>query len=93
MPLLGMTFSWQAAQGGNNPFADPALLQHALDWQAFWGASNRPRELKDQTVDDGEEKIPSAHGCFDNAIDVVSRTLQTILAAPPPVPVMDLHGF
>src|SRR5216683_681533 len=92
MPLLGMAISWQEV-AGDNPFGSPELLQQVRDWHAFWGASNGPRELKDQTVDDGEEKIPSAHGCFDNGIDVVGRTIGTILGRAPDIPVMDLHGF
>ena len=92
MPLLGMELSWQEI-ASDNPFGSPELLKQVQAWRTFWGPATSVRLLKEQTIDDGEEKIPSAHGCFDNALDVVSRTIETILGRRPPVPVVDLHGF
>lgn len=37
--------------------------------------------------------IGASHGCFDNAVDIVGRTLQRITGAPLKLPVDDLRGF
>lgn len=39
-------------------------------------------------------EISASHGCFDNAIDIVERTLQRITGSQKlPMPVVDLRGF
>jgi hypothetical protein len=93
MPLLGMALSWQEAADDKNPFGSKELLEQTRRWRTFWGAAPGPRELKEQTVDDGEAKIPSAHGCFDNAVHVMNRTLTDILGHAPKSPAADLHAF
>lgn len=37
--------------------------------------------------------IPAAHGSFDNDLDVVTRTLETIVGGPLPQAITDLRGF
>jgi hypothetical protein len=92
MPLLGMAIVWHGA-ADPNLFGSREFSEQVEQWRAFWGPTAAPRELRDETVHDGEGAIPSAHGCFDNAVDVVSRTIETILGRKPPVPVVNLHGF
>jgi hypothetical protein len=92
MPLLGMALAWSEVIG-DNPFGSADLLKQTVLWREFWGTAPGPRELKDKAVSDGQEMIPSAHGCFDNAIDVITRTLTTILGRAPENPVENLHGF
>lgn len=49
-----------------------------------------PRVL---TCKSPETWIDSSHGCFDNALGIVSRTLEHITGMPPAMPVDDLRGY
>jgi len=92
MPLLGMANVW-AAQNGENPFGSKKLRDQVKEWRRFWSNGPRPNELTKPSVSDGQEMIPSAHGSFDNDVDVITRTLKQILGHDPQEPVENLHGF
>ncbi len=94
-PLLGMEQAWKGAGIDNKTWPQdfhPTLAR----WQTF---AKKGVKL----IAHGQEKVnvaPNqtiglAHGSFDNDIDVISRTLQTIRAdgKPLPVPVTGLVGF
>ncbi|WP_371228649.1 hypothetical protein ACAW63_21740 [Pseudomonas sp. QE6] len=38
-------------------------------------------------------EIAAAHGCFDNAVDILTRTLTRITGGALAMPVDDLRGF
>jgi hypothetical protein len=92
MPILGMANVW-AVQKGENPFGTEKLRDKVKEWQQFWGDGPLPNELTKPSVSDGQEMIPSAHGSFDNDVDVITRTLKRILGHDPQEPVENLHGF
>ncbi|HKZ04639.1 MAG TPA: C1 family peptidase [Methylomirabilota bacterium] len=95
-PILGMASVW-TRRAGDATTADalggPELAGEVDKWLAFWGAGNRPRELSAPSVSNGPASIPSAHGCFDNDRDTITRTLARILGRDPKVAVSDLQGF
>ena len=92
MPLLGMAQVW-APQNGDNPFGNDELRQKVEEWQQYWSNGPRPKELSKPSVSDGQEMIPSAHGSFDNDVEVITRTLVRIIGGPLTVQVGSLHGF
>jgi len=92
MPLLGMAQVW-ALQNGDNPFGNEDLRKSVKQWQQYWTKGPRPTVLSDASLSDGEEMIPSAHGSFDNGVDVMTRTIKRIIGGPLAVPIESLHGF
>jgi hypothetical protein len=92
MPLLGMANVW-APQNGDNPFSSEELRKKVKEWQQFWSGGLQPNELTKPSVSDGQEMIPSAHGSFDNDVDVITRTIERIIGAPLTVPIESLHGL
>ena len=55
------------------------------EWQKWWGGSPNVHVLSASQVSTGSKgrAISSAHGCFDNDADTITRTLTRILGAPP----------
>lgn len=92
MPLLGMAKVW-ATQNGDNPFGSDELRKEVKEWQQYWSNGPRPKELSKPSVFDGQEMIPSAHGSFDNDVDVITRTIERIIGGSLKVPVESLRGF
>ncbi len=93
MPLLGMQAASDAAAETPdlwNPDANGATGA----WRKFAAKNVGFTWLDDDLVDDGEEKIPSAHGSFDNDVAIITKTLKRILGGTDPaVEVGDLHAF
>ena len=80
-PILGMANAWNP--GKRSEWSnDPVIQRGVKAWQAFWGSVRAPRETTDAQVSSGVAMIPSAHGAFDNDVDVVTRTLERIAGRP-----------
>jgi len=92
MPLLGMANFWAGALD-RDLFGSDTLLSDVKKWQDHWAGARWPNELTEQSVFDGQERIPAAHGSFDNDVKVITRTIGRILGGPLGVPVESLHGF
>ncbi|MDR4493863.1 MAG: hypothetical protein R3B74_05480 [Nitrospirales bacterium] len=59
----------------------------------FWGKQNLPLQHDEALVSDGVQKIPLAHGSFDNDVEVMTRTLKRILGKNLPYPIENLKGY
>lgn len=80
-PILGMANAWDASK--RSEWSDDPAIQRALKaWQTFWGSVRAPREVTEAQISNGVSRIPSAHGSFDNDVDVVTRTLERIAGRP-----------
>jgi hypothetical protein len=81
MPILGMAHAWDPAK--RSAWSNDPVIQQALkDWQTFWGNTRPPRQLAEAQISDGLKRIPSAHGSFDNDVDVLTRTIERIAGKP-----------
>ncbi len=94
-PLLGLAAAWDPAYSsweGSSSTAE-ALRQ----WRravADSGLQQRLRLLDADSVATAPGKsIRADHGCFDNDLDTVRRTLERICGAPLAAPPLDLRGF
>jgi hypothetical protein len=59
------------------------VIQRGLkSWQTFWGTVRSPREVTEAQISNGVGRIPSAHGSFDNDVDVIARTIERIAGRP-----------
>ena len=89
-PLLGMANAW-------NPNAKdswhPDLQDTVTEWQKFWSTGTKPKHHSGTHVSDGVEKIPLAHGSFDNDVATMTRTLKRILGKNLKFPIENLKGF
>jgi len=80
-PILGMANAWDSSK--RSEWSDDPAIQRGLKaWQAFWGSVRAPRETTEAQVSNGVARIPSAHGSFDNDVDVITRTLERIAGRP-----------
>ncbi len=89
----GMEKGWDGSSATVNALATwrEAAAKHQLDTRL-----NVLTQAKITTFLDGSQRtqIAAGHGSFDNDVDVVTRTLQTILGKPVlQPPVTDLRGF
>ncbi len=85
-PLLGMA---QAFDPARLDAWSPNTRRHLKAWQGFWGAPRIPPLDREQVVtaatwEDGRiervlTQIDSAHGAFDNDVEVIDQTLRRIL--------------
>ncbi len=89
MPLLGLENAWGDGQLG---YWNKPVRKDIEDWTAFAGTL-RPRVLSDEKVNDGQGLIDSAHGAFDNDVEVVGRAIKEMLGAKPKFPVESLRGI
>ncbi|MDH5586467.1 MAG: C1 family peptidase [Nitrospirota bacterium] len=89
-PLWGMANAW-------NPKANttwhPDLKDSVVEWQKFWGSGTKPTLHSGTHVSDGIEKIPLAHGSFDNDVATIGRTLKRLLGKNLKFPIENLQGF
>ena len=93
MPLLGMQAASVEEEETPDLWNKDAGEQTGI-WRAFARQHVDFAWLNDDQVDDGEEKIPSAHGSFDNDVAIITKTLTRILGGQAPtVKVVDLHNF
>ncbi|MFA9560915.1 MAG: hypothetical protein ACERKU_01140 [Nitrospirota bacterium] len=69
------------------------LQDTVKEWQEFWGTRNKPRRHSRTHVSDGLQKIPLAHGSFDNDVDAMTRILKRILGKNLKFPIENLCGY
>ncbi len=89
-PLLGMANTWdpQALDSWH-----PELQDTVTEWQKFWGAGIKPRIHTGTHVSDGIQKIPLAHGSFDNDVETMTRTMKRVLGKNLKFSIESLQGF
>ena len=76
-PILGMARAWDPK--ARSSWSDDAVIQQGLKvWQDFWGTARTPHQVTEAQISNGVARIPSAHGSFDNDVDVVTRTIERI---------------
>lgn len=91
-PLLGMEAAFdaeKAIRGHHYNHWHPSALASLKKWQTFWGDRQLERVVREEVttvatwkngrVVDRIKSIDSAHGAFDNDVEVVDRTLRRIL--------------
>jgi hypothetical protein len=105
MPILGMEAVWNRALDKEDVFPrenggglNRQVAAWRKQWADIWGPAqllNEPR-VPEATVP-AEKTIKSTHGCFDNWIACIERTLQRILGLSTvgklPVRITSLEGF
>ncbi|HQR52502.1 MAG TPA: C1 family peptidase [Burkholderiales bacterium] len=83
-PLLGMDRAFDpsfATPDASDDMWAPACIDEVRDWLKFWSGlgidqTNRADHvLSRPSVSTGADSIPSAHGCFDNAVDIMGDAL------------------
>ncbi len=89
-PLWGMANAWTSKA---NTTWHPDLKDTVVEWQKFWGPGTKPTLHSGTHVSDGMEKIPLAHGSFDNDVDTIGRTLKRLLGKKLKFPIENLQGF
>jgi hypothetical protein len=89
-PLWGMANAWDPKA---NDTWHTNLRDTAIEWQKFWGRGNKPKLHSGTHVSDGAQKIPLAHGSFDNDVESMTRTLKRILGKNLKFPIENLQGF
>ncbi|MGE0475108.1 MAG: peptidase C1, partial [Nitrospirales bacterium] len=89
-PILGMAHAWEP---GDETTWHPDLMSTVKEWRDFWGKQNLPLQHDEALVSDGVQKIPLAHGSFDNDVEVMTRTLKRILGKNLPYPIENLKGY
>jgi papain like protease len=100
MPLLGMEIAWTPGARSTDdeqPFGNkPALDQAVATWRRDWKGP-APFAISVPTVRDiadGSHTIAAAHGSFDNDVDVMTRTIRSILKPESDLATVDdLRGF
>jgi hypothetical protein len=103
-PLLGMEAVWDARLDQDNVFGtgnDTAPHPDVVAWRTAWPKTGIPPEiLTVHSVVDSirpRSSITASHGCFDNWINCVERTLQRILGLSSvndlPQRIITLRGF
>jgi hypothetical protein len=90
-PILGLARAWEANPSG---FSDEGA-DDIKKWRAFWRRKRckAPQLTQASQVPDGQGMIPSAHGSFDNDLDVITRTIQRIRGSELRYRVESLRGF
>ena len=89
-PLLGMANAWNPKTKDS---WHPDLQDTVTEWQKFWGTSPKPKYHSGTHVSDGVEKIPLAHGSFDNDVTTMTRTLTRIRGRKLRFRIENLQGF
>ena len=89
-PLLGMANAWDSKAKDT---WHPDLQDTVKEWQKFWGTRNKPRQHSGTHVSDGLQKIPLAHGSFDNDVDTMTRILKRTLGKNLKFPIENLRGY
>jgi hypothetical protein len=95
-PLMGMQREWLkwSKQDAERHWGKLGAGE-VKSWQTFVKSSGlkTPILTKATQVSDGVEKIPSAHGSFDNDVDVVAATLSRISGKTVTTKGLNLHGY
>ena len=101
-PILGMQAAWDSKFLKKGVFAtehDDKPNRHIVAWQKDWlKIGNEPDYLTEDRVVEAlpNRTIKSTHGCFDNDIECVERTIARILglsASKLPARITSLEGF
>ena len=95
-PLMGMQREWlQWSKEDAKRLWGDIGAKEVKDWQAFVKSSglNLPVLTGDAQVSDGVERIPSAHGSFDNDVEVVAATLGRISRKSVSSSGLNLNGY
>jgi Papain family cysteine protease len=103
-PLLGMEAAWNPALDKETIFATDTIGKphpDVVEWRTTWmKAAGGPQVLAAKEVEDQVKPrttIESSHGCFDNWINCVERTLQRMLGLASvtqlPTRITSLKGF
>jgi pimeloyl-ACP methyl ester carboxylesterase len=103
MPLLGMQAVWTDVRPDLWYIPDRIRRKPRDKWEnpdvALWRGlvgTNAGKVLQvhnNKRVSDGVEKIPLAHGSFDNDRDVMTATIERILGGSLAAPIENLRGF
>ncbi len=93
-PILGLANAFDKKHVNEQLWHTDAVQQVKIWQKFFWGNQSGKRGfaddgkptpggnlfvLSDKQVNTGPKKIKSSHGCFDNSIDILTRTLEIIL--------------
>ena len=89
-PLLGMANAWSPKAKDS---WHPDLQDTVTEWQKFWNTGTKPKQHTGTHVSDGVQKIPLAHGSFDNDVATMTRTIKRILGKNLKFPIENLQGF
>jgi hypothetical protein len=97
-PILGMEGVWNQATKNNDLFfsRNGGLNPDLAAWRALWTKEWKlaaPKPLAKEFINDGEGPIAVAHGCFDNAVPIVSATIERIRNGKLLKPIKTLRGF
>lgn len=105
-PLLGMASAFDPACNSGEYWHRDALAS-VTAWQAFWwgttapsGFADDPAKLADgrlhlldaAQVSNGARQIATAHGCFDNSVDIVRATIERMTGSAATTPFGPLTG-
>lgn len=91
MPLLGLAHTFESAGDGDDTWNRNAM-DHVSNWRSFWSGARNTYLLNDEQVATAAEwkngkisrvidRIDSAHGSFDNDVEVIDETLRRITGA------------
>ena len=94
-PLLGMQREWEVNNGDRERLWGDRGAREVEKWQEFVKESGlrSPVLTREAQVFDGNEKIASAHGSFDNDVDVVAKTIRRVTGKRVDPDKLNLHGF
>lgn len=96
-PILGLQRVFDPAQNESSWDGASSTGATLSTWRKFFEDAKMNQRLNVLTsgkVPTGPNvTIPVSHGCFDNDIDVVTRTLETIIGGSLSQPIIDLRGF
>ena len=95
-PLLGMEREWTVEKGDlREKLWGDRGAREVEKWQEFVKESGlrSPVLTREAQVSDGKEKIASAHGSFDNDVDVVAKTIRRVTGKRIDPDKLNLHGF
>lgn len=95
-PLMGMQREWANRSKDNALRTWGAIgAGEVAAWQTFVKSSGLKPPILTTTaqVSDGVEKIPSAHGSFDNDVEVVAATIRQVTGKRVAAQGLNLHGY
>jgi Papain family cysteine protease len=96
-PLLGLEAAWNKAFDKDDLFIDTGggKNRDVERWRNQWNGP-KPAVLTAENVEVNtrtKATVGSVHGCFDNWVDCVSRSIRRIRGAPLKKPIVSLEGF
>lgn len=96
-PILGLESAWDPSFDKDDLFINtgPGVNQDIEKWRKQWKGP-KPRLLRERNIvvnTKTNATIESVHGCFDNWVDCVARTIQRIRGEPLQKAIISLEGF